>query len=74
MNDTTLDVITIDYNAPGVPPGVKDLQPLVYRDGDAICVMEGENPMDGIFGCGCTQEEALQDFQKHYEESKQNSF
>lgn len=68
-----LDVVDIDYNAPGIPPGVKDLQPLVYREGDKICVMEGADPTEGLFGCGATIEIALADFQQHYEQGKQNS-
>jgi len=70
----THEVIEIDYNAPGIPDGVKDLQPLVYKDGDLICVMSGETPEEDIFGSGRTQEEALQDFQKNYEAAKQDSF
>ena len=68
------EVLDVDYSAPGIPPGVKDLQPLVYKDGDFICVMSGETSTEEVFGRGHTIEEALQDFQEQYEGSKQNSF
>ena len=59
MNTKELDVITIDYDARAYRRVAKDRQPLVYHDGDAICVMAGETQMGGIFGCGRTLEEAL---------------
>ena len=68
-----LDTIEIDYSDPGLPSAVRNLKPIVYKDGDGICVMEGETPMDGAFGCGKTEKEAMKDFQRHYEEQK-NSF
>lgn len=68
-----LNVIDIDINGNNIPPSVKDLQPLIFKDGDSVCVMQGESPMDGIFGCGKTPEEAMADFQRNYEKEKENS-
>jgi hypothetical protein len=61
----SLNVIEIDVNGQDVPPSVKDLQPLIFKDGDSVCVMQGESPMDGIFGWGKTTKEAMEDFQRN---------
>jgi len=68
-----LNVIPVDYNDPSLPPSVRDLQPLIYLDGNSVCVLNGTDPQADLFGCGDTLQAALNDFQKHYEEERENS-
>lgn len=44
--------------------GIADkLKPAVFRDGDSYCVLYGEDPQTGIFGCGSSVDEALSDWE-----------
>jgi hypothetical protein len=62
----------IDFSDTNLPLMVRILQPLVYKDGDGICVVFGPNPTDGIFGCGKTANEALNDWDTHLKERIKN--
>lgn len=38
------------------------LHPTVFHEGDAYCCILGEDPVQGVFGCGNTPEEAVKDW------------
>jgi hypothetical protein len=57
--------VDIDYSSKDVPESVKTFQPLLYKDGDSYCCVLGPDPQLGIFGCGQTPIQALQDWDKH---------
>ncbi|KQM77883.1 hypothetical protein ASE74_15905 [Pedobacter sp. Leaf216] len=40
----------------------KKLNPSVFRNGGSVCVLYGTDPQHGIFGCGNSVEEALDDW------------
>lgn len=58
----------VDFDDLELPPNVRILRPLVYKDGDSFCVVLGPNPQDGVFGCGNTAKEALKDWDVHLQE------
>lgn len=75
-------MIQVDINADNIPPAVKDLQPIFYRDGDEFRVVESDTPgrasssdesEPGIVGVGATLAAAMDDFQQKYEAEKENS-
>ena len=65
MNTSGLDVITVDYTSADLSAEVRLLKPALYKDGDAVCCIFGPDPQEGIFGCGHSPEEALQDWENH---------
>jgi hypothetical protein len=60
--------VNIDYEEKGIPASVREFRPAVYKDGDSFCALLGEDPQAGIFGCGETKEQALQDWDTHFSE------
>jgi len=47
---------------------VKTLKPRIFIDGNAWCVLYGENVQDGICGFGDTPRTAIYDFNKAFNE------
>ncbi|RVU01087.1 hypothetical protein EOD41_10765 [Mucilaginibacter limnophilus] len=39
--------------------------PVVFKDGDSYCALLGPDPQDGVFGCGCSVDEAVRDWNDH---------
>jgi len=72
MKSDGLVVVSIDYDAPEVPDSVKQTRPLLYHDGDAYCCVLGPDTQSGIFGAGFTVQEALANFDKHFQEVLQH--
>jgi hypothetical protein len=67
--------IEVDYNDNEIPESVRILKPLLFleeSEGElrAYCVVLGPDPQAGIFGCGDTPNEALQDWDNHLQEFK----
>lgn len=48
------------------------LRPVVYVEGDKYCCLLGPNPRDGVFGCGNTPDEALNNWEQHLKDRLQN--
>lgn len=68
MKADGLDVVSIDFNDTMTPESVKQTRPLLYRNGgDYYCVL-GPDPQKGIFGRGPTAQQALTDFDQHFQE------
>jgi len=55
--------VDIDFTAPGTKASLKTLQPVVFKEGNAFCCLLGEDPTVGIFGCGDTAFEAINDWE-----------
>jgi hypothetical protein len=55
--------IEMNYEDADLPEAVKTLKPLVFKDGDSFCCLLGPDPQEGVFGCGPTQQEALNDWE-----------
>jgi len=58
----------VDYNSPQLPESVRQVKPIVYKDGDSFCCVSGPTLQEGIVGCGPTPELAMQDWDEHYKE------
>jgi hypothetical protein len=54
--------VKVDYSLPDLPPSVKKLQPLVWKEDNYYCCVLGPDPVEGIFGSGATPEMALADW------------
>lgn len=65
MSMDGLEVLNIDYENPELPSVVKQLRPAMYLDGNAYCVILGPDPQAGVFGCGNTPAQALDDWTVH---------
>ena len=57
--------IEIDYQDWPVNTATQKLQPVVFKDGDSFCCLLGPDPQAGIFGCGDTAFQAVQDWEQH---------
>ena len=55
-------LVSVDYQNLSLPASVQHLKPSIFREGNAYCVILGPDPQSGIFGCGDTLEEALNDW------------
>jgi hypothetical protein len=62
--------VNMDFQDESLPQSVKELRPLVWKDGDSFCCVLGSDPQLGIFGCGDTPTEALKDWDNHFQEWK----
>jgi hypothetical protein len=54
--------VDIDFTTPDTDRTLKTLQPVVYKNGDSFCCLLGEDPTQGIFGCGGSPQEAIDDW------------
>jgi len=65
MEQTTINLhrlVDVDYNDAGIPNSARAIRPQVFHDGDKYCGLFGKDPKTGVFGCGTTVMEALQDW------------
>lgn len=60
-------------NSTELPVSVKNLHPLLFRDGDSYCCVLGPNPAEGVFGCGKTAKDALVDWDNNLQERIKNA-
>jgi hypothetical protein len=66
-------VVHIDSSDLNIPGSVNALQPVVFHDGNSYCCLLGPDPQAGIFGCGSTVIDALQDWDNHLKERLSSS-
>lgn len=59
-------VQSFNYDLEDLPLSVKKEKPTIYEDGDAFCCVSGADPVDGVFGCGPTPEDAVIDWADNY--------
>jgi hypothetical protein len=57
--------VMVDISDPDIPASVKQLKPVLFQEGDAYCCVLGPDPQAGVFGCGNSAKEALQDWNKN---------
>lgn len=50
-------IVTVEYSDAAIL-----LKPVVFKDGDSFCCILGPDPQMGVFGCGNTPEEALEEW------------
>ena len=63
--------ISLDYTHADVPQSARNFMPDVYRDGDRFICVLGIEP-DAVTGQGATIEEALKDWDRAYQEKRDN--
>jgi hypothetical protein len=68
MSMKGLETVPVNFEQRDLPPSVKEFKPAVYKDGDSYCCILGPDPLAGVFGCGDTPEEALQDWDHQLKE------
>ena len=59
MNVEEHKKILMDYEDPSLAKFVRQLRPLVYREGENYCCILGPSPELGVFACSDTLEETL---------------
>lgn len=64
--------VALNYEAKELSRAVKELQPVVYQDGNEFCCLLGPNTTTGIFGCGISIAEALKDWERNLEKRIEN--
>jgi hypothetical protein len=62
----------VDISGPDIPASVKQLRPVVFREGNAYCCLLGPDPQAGVFGCGSSAKEALQDWDRNLQALKKS--
>lgn len=60
-------IVRINYEEKELPSSVRELRPVVFKDGESYCCLLGPDPQEGIFGCGNTEKEALNDWKSSLE-------
>ena len=61
-------MVNINYEDSAIPASARKFRPAVYRDGEAFCVLLGEDPQAGIFGCGDSTQNAFRDWDEHFKQ------
>jgi hypothetical protein len=56
--------VNVDITDPKIPASVKQLRPVLFREGDAYCCVLGPDPEAGVFGSGKSTNETLQDWDR----------
>ncbi|MEP7377866.1 MAG: hypothetical protein ABI675_30990 [Chitinophagaceae bacterium] len=64
--------VTINFDGKDIPVSAKLFKPLVYQEGNFICVVLGPDPIEGVYGCRPTAEEALKDWDRHLKDRINN--
>lgn len=57
--------VSINYEGKELSKAVKELQPVVFQDGNEFCCLLGPDMKAGIFGCGISPQEALKDWERN---------
>lgn len=61
-----LDVVQVDYDNVKYSDEIRTYRPAVYKDGDSFCCLLGPDPQEGIFGCGDSPDDALEDWRNEF--------
>jgi hypothetical protein len=59
--------VPLNYDAKDLSREIKELQPVVFKEGDAYCCLLGPDPQAGIFGFGPTPKKAMTDWEQNLE-------
>lgn len=60
--------VEVNFDADNLSMEMRELRPVVFRKGDAYCCLFGPDPQKGVFGFGCTADEALANWQHNLSE------
>src|ERR1700712_3708672 len=66
-------IVLVDFEDKNIPAAAREFKPVMYHDGESYCCLLGEDPQVGIFGCGSTREQALEDWDKPFNERISNN-
>lgn len=64
---TSEEIIIIDYTESKLPASVKKLRPKLLKEGTKYCALLGNDPQQGILGCGETPLDAFIDWDIAYQ-------
>jgi len=65
MNLENFEIVEIDTVWAKLPKSFYDLNPATYRAGNVFYCFVGEDPQQGVLGCGDSPEEAVLDWHCH---------
>jgi len=65
--------VSLNYEEKELSRAVKELQPVVFQDGNEFCCLLGPDMKEGIFGCGISLQEALKDWERNLEKRINNA-
>jgi len=65
--------IEIDYQDWPVTAATQRLKPVVFKEGNSFCCLLGPDPRAGIFGCGDTAYEAVNNWEQQLRDRLENA-
>jgi hypothetical protein len=65
-------MLPFDFTRPEISEAVRTLKPVVFLDGDAFYSLLGPDPAVGVFGCGCTPDDAVKDWEINLEQIRKD--
>jgi hypothetical protein len=65
-------IVDYDFTKPEVNRTLKNLQPVIYRNGDEFFCLLGPDLKQGILGTGSTLEDAIYDWESNLQKRIQN--
>lgn len=73
MKDDEHRQVPINYEANEFSMEVRELRPVVFRDGESYCCLLGADPQSGVFRCGDTARQAIEDWEQHLQERMESN-
>jgi len=79
MSMDGLEVVDINYEDQTLPAAVRGFRPAVWKETNTAdelagyCCLLGPDPAAGIFGCGDTPQQALDDWTTHFHQRLKNA-
>jgi hypothetical protein len=64
--------IELNYNDPDLPTPVRQFKPVLFKEGNSFCMVLGPYPQEGVFGCGNTANQAIKDWEHHFNNEIEN--
>lgn len=65
--------VPVDYERKDLSGPVRQLRPVVWKEGTDFCCLLGPDPQEGVFGCGATAEAAINDWETHMKQRLQQA-
>lgn len=56
-----------------LPRAADVLQPVLFQESNQYCCLLGPDPQAGVFGCGTTAQEAVNDWEQHLKDRVNNA-
>jgi hypothetical protein len=64
--------IDLDYNDADLPEPVRQFKPVLYKDGDSFSILLGPDPQEGVYGRGLSVDEAIKNWEQHFNDEIDN--